>query len=528
MPQNVTQYDLLISCPGDIKEEIEVINRTVQKFNDQFSDTLRISIRARHWSKNSYPQSGGKPQALLNEQFVKKCDAAVALFWTRFGTPTDEYGSGTEEEIEIMLDAGKQVFLYFSEKPISPSKMDSEGYKKVQALKDKYKDKGIYFNYSTTEEFERLFYAHLTQHFLSVKAKADDQFQRNAQLVLRGIDANGRLCETPTAFDFRFNTSKDSQTRLEEIKELYQKIDSMHMGQRLSVEEDEVGQSPLNAIAYMSSSIYRPVTIDQKTQEEIEAAAKAFEISLSDDFFSLGNLSRNIIDVSMMGRYDYSGTENEKLKYKLIKKLHKLIPEFTNWSKIENAYAGLSCIQLAIENSGTAVDEDIEVELQFDEEVLLPIYKFPKIQDKYAIKYLLDKCNLEDLLSIPPTAQYKAYKDSQKLVSHTDIPTNFYSFDPFVSRNCQEEYQEDIADIYCYEIFAEKDQCIMKVKFDYIKHHTVVAFPTPIFLQQVASEIRYKITSQNSPDILSGKLFVKVIDKEDRENESNLLVIGHF
>ena len=104
MPQNVTQYDLLISCPGDIKEEIEVINRTVQKFNDQFSDTLGISIRTRHWSKNSYPQSGGKPQALLNEQFVKKCDAAVALFWTRFGTPTDEYGSGTEEEIEIIIE----------------------------------------------------------------------------------------------------------------------------------------------------------------------------------------------------------------------------------------------------------------------------------------------------------------------------------------------------------------------------------------------------------------------------------------
>ena len=103
MPQNVTQYDLLISCPGDIKEELEVINRTVQKFNDQFSDTLGISIRTRHWSKNSYPQSGGKPQALLNEQFVKKCDAAVALFWTRFGTPTDEYGSGTEEEIEMLF-----------------------------------------------------------------------------------------------------------------------------------------------------------------------------------------------------------------------------------------------------------------------------------------------------------------------------------------------------------------------------------------------------------------------------------------
>ena len=323
MPQNVTQYDLLISCPGDIKEEIEVINRTVQKFNDQFSDTLGISIRTRHWSKNSYPQSGGKPQALLNEQFVKKCDAAVALFWTRFGTPTDEYGSGTEEEIEIMLDAGKQVFLYFSDKPIPPSETDWEGYQKVQAFKQKYN--GIYFSYCTAEDFESSFYAHLTQYFLSVKAVADAKLQRKSQLVLRGIDVDGHLCETPTVFDFKFNTSKDSKTQLSEIKELYRKIDSMHMGQRLPVEEDEIDKSPWNALAYMGSSLFPPVTIDQKIQEAIVVTAKAFEISLSDDFFYLGNLSKDITSVSLMGGCSYTGTKDEELKYELIMELHDSI-----------------------------------------------------------------------------------------------------------------------------------------------------------------------------------------------------------
>lgn len=122
MPRSVTQYDLLISCPGDIHSELPLINKAVEEFNSLFSDTLGISIRTKHWSKNAYAQSGGKPQALLNGQFVKDCDAAVALFWTRFGTPTDEYGSGTEEEIEIMLGSGKQVFMYFSDKPISPSR----------------------------------------------------------------------------------------------------------------------------------------------------------------------------------------------------------------------------------------------------------------------------------------------------------------------------------------------------------------------------------------------------------------------
>ena len=123
MAQNVTLYNLLISCPGDIKEEVTLIESAVDEFNELYAETLGITIKTRHWSKSSYAQSGGKPQALLNEQFVNKCDAAVAIFWTRFGSPTDEYGSGTEEEIEIMLQSGKQVFMYFSDKPIPPSKI---------------------------------------------------------------------------------------------------------------------------------------------------------------------------------------------------------------------------------------------------------------------------------------------------------------------------------------------------------------------------------------------------------------------
>ena len=80
----VAQYDLLISCPGDIVDEIRIIEELVNDFNQQFSSLFGISIQARHWSKTAYAQSGDKPQKLLNEQFVKNCDAAIAIFWTRF------------------------------------------------------------------------------------------------------------------------------------------------------------------------------------------------------------------------------------------------------------------------------------------------------------------------------------------------------------------------------------------------------------------------------------------------------------
>lgn len=45
MPKNIVQYDLLISCPGDITSEIPVIEDAVSQFNTQFSDALGISIR---------------------------------------------------------------------------------------------------------------------------------------------------------------------------------------------------------------------------------------------------------------------------------------------------------------------------------------------------------------------------------------------------------------------------------------------------------------------------------------------------
>ena len=184
MSRNITQYDLLISCPGDIKSELPLIEKAVSEFNTMFSDALGISIRTKHWSKNSYAQSGGKPQALLNEQFVRECDAAVALLWTRFGTPTDQYGSGTEEEIEIMLEAGKQVFMYFSDKPVTPSEHNPAEYERVNAFRQKYKDRGIYFTYSSDEEFSQLFFAHLSQHFLAEKKVAEVKAERKSELSL--------------------------------------------------------------------------------------------------------------------------------------------------------------------------------------------------------------------------------------------------------------------------------------------------------------------------------------------------------
>ena len=50
---------------------------------------------------------------------------------------------------------------------------------------------------------------------------------------------------------------------------------------------------------------------------------------------------------------------------------------------------------------------------------------------------------------------------------------------------------------------------IVKLKVDYIKHNTTVAFPTILFVKNEIDEIPYKITSKNNPDVVEGCIKVK-------------------
>ncbi len=190
MPKNITQYDLLISCPSDIREEIDIINEVVNKFNSEFSSTLGITVQTRHWKKDSYPSAGDSPQKILNKQFVYACDAVVAIFWTRFGTPTDDYDSGSEEEIEKMIADGKQVFLYFSSRPVSPDAVEHEQYEKVKKFKEKFSANGVYDVYNSIESFRDLFYAHLTRYFLTLSKVEEIKSAKKPDLRLDIIDAD--------------------------------------------------------------------------------------------------------------------------------------------------------------------------------------------------------------------------------------------------------------------------------------------------------------------------------------------------
>lgn len=172
---------LMISCPSDIKTEIELINKVVENINDSIGISMDVFVKTLHWSKNVMPQAGDYPQSLINKQILDKSDAIIAIFGNKVGSPTQHYESGTIEEIEQMIQKGKQVFVYFSDKPVRKSEIDMEADAKIQAFKEKYQDRGIYAVYESDEDFYESISRNLTRYLTTELVNEANSISENTR-----------------------------------------------------------------------------------------------------------------------------------------------------------------------------------------------------------------------------------------------------------------------------------------------------------------------------------------------------------
>ena len=79
---------------------------------------------------------------------------------------------------------------------------------------------------------------------------------------------------------------------------------------------------------------------------------------------------------------------------------------------------------------------------------------------------------------------------------------------PGYTRDHSDDFESELADVFCYSCFDEGEKYIVKLKFDYIKHNTTIAFPSVIFIKEPFGAIPYTITSKNSPEVVSGEIII--------------------
>lgn len=204
MPYDATIFNLMIASPSDVASERTIISKVVAEWNAIHSERRGIVVLPVAWETHVAPEMGDRPQALINKRLLTHCDLLVGVFWTRIGTATGEYISGTVEEIEEHMGAGKPTMLYFSSAPVHPDSVDPEQYKALKAFKATCQSRGICETYADLNDFEMKFYRHM-----QLKLNQDEYFTAVSPASSSEVSALSSLGDIPTL-------SREAQALLKE------------------------------------------------------------------------------------------------------------------------------------------------------------------------------------------------------------------------------------------------------------------------------------------------------------------------
>ena len=160
------EIKVLLSCPEDVIRErdfLDLIEKVISYYNYLFSKTTGAKrLELTNWKKNTY-LGRGRPrvQDRINYRLVDSCDIFIGILWTRFGSSPGitnnglNFESGTEEEFDRARKIVKDLWIFFCDRPINPSKIDLAQLEKVREFKKRLKDKKIeYSEFSSLEKLE--------------------------------------------------------------------------------------------------------------------------------------------------------------------------------------------------------------------------------------------------------------------------------------------------------------------------------------------------------------------------------------
>ena len=211
---------VFIASPGDVVPERNAATEIISTWNTVHSDRDALVLLPLRWETHSAPEMGDRPQAIVNRQVLAGADLLVAVFWTRIGTPTGSAMSGTVEEIQEHLDAGRPAMIYFSNAPAHPDSVDEIQLRQLREFRNACMLNGLCERFDSLEEFREKFGRQLAltinQAFgtetLNVEAATSEQIQLSSAaeelLLIAAEDPDGEIRNVRFAGGFMILSNK--------------------------------------------------------------------------------------------------------------------------------------------------------------------------------------------------------------------------------------------------------------------------------------------------------------------------------
>lgn len=131
----------------------------INKWNQRNGRARRIFFSPLTWEDLVAPDIGGRAQDVINQQIGLDYDIFLGIMWSRFGAPTGEADSGTEEEFNQAVkryhkDEPITISFLFKNSSIPQSILDGIQFSKVQSFKKIVSDAGcLYREFSDDTSF---------------------------------------------------------------------------------------------------------------------------------------------------------------------------------------------------------------------------------------------------------------------------------------------------------------------------------------------------------------------------------------
>lgn len=570
MPVPITRYVVLLSSPGDAKPYCDIAREAIESINRTHSGPAGVELYTTDWRRDSVADSGAEPQALLNKQIVDDADVVLAIFNERFGTPTKNYGSGTEEEIRLGLESGKRVMVYFRILPKDLAPSPDAQPDEIAAFRNSLGQSALYKFFSGEADFE----ATITHDFESLVSELEHvSVEPKPSLSVASVDRDDSLSSgtfkvipslARSLFNANYldgeirdayNATKTSLVRKPELKPLPPKQEEPGPG---AEENGSANASPFqvqNALAnvklpenavtlgkmnfgtnksvqglaekmaslvspYCSGGFAEPVTIPAGDIEIVTQQLGQLGLKLDDDLFYLGNLTRSTLSpATPWSPAEFYGTEDEKEKHKRVSRLVSLCKRRFHFQAFLASYENIGGVAFTLENSGEAPAHHVRVEIRIPSASFIRPECAPLPSDYFIGRVLDEEADLdrfaERLLTPGESSSYRSYEDSIA-VSESGHRARLQgaprvALDPFNRRHLdRDDFTRALNYIYGDFSFVEDhaaNETVISIEFDRVQHGSAYAFPAYLLVRSdLAVPISYRITADEQRSPIVGEL----------------------
>lgn len=190
MPQEITKYKIFLASPSDLKSERNAIDGVITELNRTYGRRNNLILELLRWETDTAPGlAKNHTQDLITSDIGTDYDVFIGILWTKFGTPTANANSGTEEEFNIAYKKAEEspdslkLLFYFKNTPKPINEIDIDELKKVETFKKEIISKNVlYGEFDSVVDLEQYLRLHIPMRIDNLITASNSQ--NNDVLIL--------------------------------------------------------------------------------------------------------------------------------------------------------------------------------------------------------------------------------------------------------------------------------------------------------------------------------------------------------